>query len=261
MPLMAGKRGGYHGPSKGKREVPAKVDPPCGHNDWDNVRIKKGNHSLRCRVCQSQWRVHHSCFSRCIPFLKGRCELGASCPNVHLNQYKEGLADRRKRFGDVVLTGVPEKILSSHGIEPETTPPMDLNSTVPQAPVPLILPKPVGGEPLQRNTSNVSMQSAVSLPSTNSISLHSRSSTVSLQSPSHVYYQQAVSSSALSALAAQMTAMRIVNTSPSPPVTDPAVDDNEGVMQLTDEDLDLMISNLEKRNSQQGTHAFLPYTP
>ena len=89
---------------------------PCGHNTWDNVRIKKGNHSLRCRLCQKQWKVHHSFFTRCNLFLKGRCDLGASCSQVHVYQYKEGLKERRGRFGDGVLEGVPVKILEGHGM-------------------------------------------------------------------------------------------------------------------------------------------------
>eukprot|EP01064_Diplonema_japonicum_P005034 TRINITY_DN1333_c13_g1_i1.p1 TRINITY_DN1333_c13_g1~~TRINITY_DN1333_c13_g1_i1.p1 ORF type:complete len:279 (+),score=55.25 TRINITY_DN1333_c13_g1_i1:77-838(+) len=223
-----------------KKDLPIKHEQPCLHNDWDNVRIKKGNHSLRCRECQAQWRVHHSYFTRCIPFLKGRCDLGMKCPNVHLNQYKEGLEERRKRFGDTVLTGVPGKILCSHGIEGEGE---ELNATLPQSQhPPLVAPS----KSLQRNLSNVSVQSLQSLPST--MSLHSRGSNVSSSvcSPSN-YYAQAASSSVLSV----QTLYKSPTRTPSPPVTDPLEDDddNEGVMQLTDEDLDMMIKKLEKRGS------------
>ena len=130
-----------HRNHKKSKETPANQVAPCKHNNWDNVRIKKGNHSLRCRTCQEQWRVHHSFFSRCVPFYKGKCELGARCPNVHIHQYKEGLKDRRERFGDKVLYGVPEKILGAHGIaeaEQTTTQPLlplqdniNLNNTAP----------------------------------------------------------------------------------------------------------------------------------
>eukprot|EP00662_Eupelagonemidae_sp_cell21_P049952 gene49952-28589_t len=30
--------------------------PPCGHNNWDNHRAKRGWCVLRCRMCRAQWK-------------------------------------------------------------------------------------------------------------------------------------------------------------------------------------------------------------
>ena len=100
-----------------KRIAPAKAMPrPCQHNEWDNVRIKKGTHSLRCRVCQHQWKVGHASISRCSAFAQSSCRLGSSCRFVHIHQFKESLRQRSARFGEAVLENVPSKVLEGHGI-------------------------------------------------------------------------------------------------------------------------------------------------
>eukprot|EP00754_Rhynchopus_humris_P028055 Rhum_TRINITY_DN15126_c0_g2::Rhum_TRINITY_DN15126_c0_g2_i1::g.139888::m.139888 len=104
-----------------KRPPAVKCDgeSPCDHNDWDNVRIKKGNHSLRCRVCQKQWKVHHSLFQRCPVFVQGLCDKNQACGFVHIHQFKESLKDRNSRFGGDVLSRVSPKVLGEHGMTAE----------------------------------------------------------------------------------------------------------------------------------------------
>ena len=79
---------------------------PCPHNSWDNVRIKAGISTLRCRECQKQWRVHHSGFIRCREFTEGGCSV-ENCPDLHIFRYKETLVERKRRFGNAVLSGAP----------------------------------------------------------------------------------------------------------------------------------------------------------
>ena len=53
---------------------PAEMTRPCTHNDWDDVRTRKGAKILRCRVCQSKWKLPSARVPRCSPFLSGHCE-------------------------------------------------------------------------------------------------------------------------------------------------------------------------------------------
>ena len=99
------------------RKTPPPPAPtcPCDHNSWDNVRIKKGINALRCRVCQVQWRLHHSQFTRCKKFndnTNGGCS--GECFDLHIHQFKETLAARKERFGNTVLNGVPLQIKCKH---------------------------------------------------------------------------------------------------------------------------------------------------
>ena len=83
----------------------------CEHNSWDNVRVGKGNKmmTLRCRVCQSQWRAHVDDVwenLRCEAFTAdAKCQKGDSCPKVHLHFRKEGLKQRMERFGTEIFRG------------------------------------------------------------------------------------------------------------------------------------------------------------
>eukprot|EP01060_Flectonema_neradi_P008079 TRINITY_DN15769_c0_g2_i1.p1 TRINITY_DN15769_c0_g2~~TRINITY_DN15769_c0_g2_i1.p1 ORF type:complete len:338 (+),score=61.45 TRINITY_DN15769_c0_g2_i1:79-1014(+) len=83
----------------------------CEHNSWDNVRVGKGNKmmTLRCRVCQSQWRAHVDDVwenLRCEAFTAdAKCPKGDSCPKVHLHFRKEGLKQRMERFGTEIFRG------------------------------------------------------------------------------------------------------------------------------------------------------------
>eukprot|EP00754_Rhynchopus_humris_P017737 Rhum_TRINITY_DN14583_c22_g1::Rhum_TRINITY_DN14583_c22_g1_i1::g.101367::m.101367 len=84
---------------------------PCKHNNWDNVRInRRGEVTLRCRHCQSQWRVKSEQVVRCPAFQCRRCNLGEACTSLHINPSKLSLADRAALFGDSVLERVPENV-------------------------------------------------------------------------------------------------------------------------------------------------------
>eukprot|EP00755_Sulcionema_specki_P032191 Sspe_Gene.19628::Locus_7166_Transcript_1_1_Confidence_1.000_Length_1406::g.19628::m.19628 len=91
--------------------------PPCSHNSWDNVRIKKGAATLRCRECQHLWRAQQNHLDRCPNFLNNSCLRGSECTKVHIHQYKESLKDRFERFGHKVLERVPRVVQQQHGIE------------------------------------------------------------------------------------------------------------------------------------------------
>eukprot|EP00755_Sulcionema_specki_P014886 Sspe_Gene.57898::Locus_31764_Transcript_1_1_Confidence_1.000_Length_587::g.57898::m.57898 len=87
--------------------------PPCAHNNWDDVRQRKGVKMLRCRECNILWkwprgtRRGGSAIQRCIPFLNGECLVGKDCPLIHVWRRKVLLPDRVKSFGPHVLEGVP----------------------------------------------------------------------------------------------------------------------------------------------------------
>eukprot|EP00756_Hemistasia_phaeocysticola_P008200 Hpha_TRINITY_DN14535_c1_g1::TRINITY_DN14535_c1_g1_i2::g.46749::m.46749 len=81
---------------------------PCPHNAWDNVRIKHGMSTLRCRICQCKWRLHFSQLTRCQDFRRGTCK--NECPYVHVHQFKETLESRHERFGKAVLDRVPKDV-------------------------------------------------------------------------------------------------------------------------------------------------------
>ena len=84
------------GPSGGFSGQPDAVSSskPCGHNSWDNVRTKKGNVFLRCRVCDCQWRLPVDSVTRCTAFNDKTCNLGEDCPKLHLHTRKLSLAQR-----------------------------------------------------------------------------------------------------------------------------------------------------------------------
>eukprot|EP00755_Sulcionema_specki_P029691 Sspe_Gene.1943::Locus_653_Transcript_1_1_Confidence_1.000_Length_1340::g.1943::m.1943 len=82
---------------------------PCEHNDWDNVRVKKGVMMLRCRKCQAPWKclADYAMEEKCQEFSKGNCHLGPNCLKLHLNMRKESLLHRVIHFGSNVLDKVP----------------------------------------------------------------------------------------------------------------------------------------------------------
>eukprot|EP01064_Diplonema_japonicum_P036601 TRINITY_DN829_c0_g4_i2.p1 TRINITY_DN829_c0_g4~~TRINITY_DN829_c0_g4_i2.p1 ORF type:complete len:301 (+),score=50.51 TRINITY_DN829_c0_g4_i2:62-964(+) len=68
---------------------PASYERPCHHNSWDSVRVKRNWCLLRCRYCQSQWRLAPGSFSKCTKYTsKAGCSLASNCPNIHLNVKK-----------------------------------------------------------------------------------------------------------------------------------------------------------------------------
>ncbi|KAJ9461076.1 hypothetical protein DIPPA_29200 [Diplonema papillatum] len=62
--------------------------PRCDHNDWDNVRVKKGTIMLRCRTCKDQWKTGNKGLLKCSAFYSGGCKLGNRCSFIHIHRYK-----------------------------------------------------------------------------------------------------------------------------------------------------------------------------
>ena len=86
---------------------------PCDHNTWDNVRARKGAVTLRCRTCQSQWRVLLQSVRRCPHFDTGRCNKAGQCAKLHVFRSKQSLNQRVQSFGDQVLNRVPAHVRPS----------------------------------------------------------------------------------------------------------------------------------------------------
>ena len=68
--------------------------PDCGHNDWDNLRVKNGKTHLRCRVCDVKKRTKAT-HEKCVLFPKGKCE-DPACTLLHIHAYKS--EDKEKEF-------------------------------------------------------------------------------------------------------------------------------------------------------------------
>ncbi|KAJ9449152.1 hypothetical protein DIPPA_24443 [Diplonema papillatum] len=81
--------------------------PTCVHNSWDNVRIMKGQVTLRCRDCQSQWRTPADGAwrrSKCLLFNTSRgCSDGVSCAKLHVHPKKQSLTERADNLDTRVL--------------------------------------------------------------------------------------------------------------------------------------------------------------
>eukprot|EP01063_Lacrimia_lanifica_P002565 TRINITY_DN11353_c0_g1_i3.p1 TRINITY_DN11353_c0_g1~~TRINITY_DN11353_c0_g1_i3.p1 ORF type:complete len:507 (+),score=146.24 TRINITY_DN11353_c0_g1_i3:121-1521(+) len=71
---------------------------PCSHNSWDNVRIKRGWAILRCRICQSQWRLRPTAIPHCPDFARGAgcCPRGTECSQLHVHRTREQSSDAKK---------------------------------------------------------------------------------------------------------------------------------------------------------------------
>eukprot|EP01059_Diplonema_ambulator_P011103 TRINITY_DN21071_c0_g1_i1.p1 TRINITY_DN21071_c0_g1~~TRINITY_DN21071_c0_g1_i1.p1 ORF type:complete len:326 (+),score=98.20 TRINITY_DN21071_c0_g1_i1:42-980(+) len=102
-----------YGVKQGKMKAKVNSRCPCPHNSWDNVRAKKGGATLRCRVCQTQWKTSLSELTRCNAFIKGQCVLERNCPNVHVHGKKQSLSERVDRFGAGVLVRVPKHVAAA----------------------------------------------------------------------------------------------------------------------------------------------------
>ncbi|KAJ9461101.1 hypothetical protein DIPPA_02401 [Diplonema papillatum] len=129
---------GASGSSGETREAdrPGMPRPNCGHNSWDNVRVIKGQVTLRCRVCQVQWRTHVDAVWRkrkCGFFnTASGCNQGHACAKLHLHPKKQSLTVRYETHGEQVLTQVPTEVIPGdvhvHGKVSECNPP-GLDST------------------------------------------------------------------------------------------------------------------------------------
>eukprot|EP01059_Diplonema_ambulator_P033101 TRINITY_DN6780_c0_g1_i2.p1 TRINITY_DN6780_c0_g1~~TRINITY_DN6780_c0_g1_i2.p1 ORF type:complete len:164 (+),score=28.59 TRINITY_DN6780_c0_g1_i2:59-550(+) len=83
---------------------------PCLHNDWDDVRTRKGLKVLRCRICQERWKLPSRSLNRCMAFLHDCCEDGPTCGLIHVRKKKCNIGERYDLFGDSVLKGVARSI-------------------------------------------------------------------------------------------------------------------------------------------------------
>eukprot|EP01062_Namystynia_karyoxenos_P054453 TRINITY_DN4485_c1_g2_i1.p1 TRINITY_DN4485_c1_g2~~TRINITY_DN4485_c1_g2_i1.p1 ORF type:complete len:526 (+),score=152.00 TRINITY_DN4485_c1_g2_i1:86-1579(+) len=63
---------------------------PCRHNNWDNVRTKKGKFTLRCRECDATHRIRCAALSsiKCRAHWLGVCPNSSSCPALHVHKFK-----------------------------------------------------------------------------------------------------------------------------------------------------------------------------
>eukprot|EP01065_Artemidia_motanka_P025398 TRINITY_DN30402_c0_g1_i1.p1 TRINITY_DN30402_c0_g1~~TRINITY_DN30402_c0_g1_i1.p1 ORF type:complete len:300 (+),score=50.06 TRINITY_DN30402_c0_g1_i1:56-955(+) len=71
-------------------EAPPSLQPPCGHNLWDDVGMRKGRKNLRCAYCRRTWKLPRGVSRaerRCVQFLRrGCCAEGDGCPLVHVRR-------------------------------------------------------------------------------------------------------------------------------------------------------------------------------
>eukprot|EP01064_Diplonema_japonicum_P038652 TRINITY_DN942_c1_g1_i1.p1 TRINITY_DN942_c1_g1~~TRINITY_DN942_c1_g1_i1.p1 ORF type:complete len:178 (+),score=50.54 TRINITY_DN942_c1_g1_i1:57-536(+) len=79
---------------------------PCDHNDWDDVRTRKGYKVLRCRECQQRWKIPSTNVPRCMAFFNDCCLKDVHCEYLHVRRKKNSIIERFQRFGEKVLEGV-----------------------------------------------------------------------------------------------------------------------------------------------------------
>eukprot|EP01063_Lacrimia_lanifica_P035601 TRINITY_DN6840_c0_g2_i1.p1 TRINITY_DN6840_c0_g2~~TRINITY_DN6840_c0_g2_i1.p1 ORF type:complete len:631 (+),score=202.69 TRINITY_DN6840_c0_g2_i1:171-2063(+) len=99
-------------PAVAARNMLEHPPPPCAHNNWDNVRVKRGFFGLRCRDCSSNWKVPIKMVVKCPAFFNGYCPHGATCPLPHIHRYKNPEKERTKARG---LAGQPHRSPDAHG--------------------------------------------------------------------------------------------------------------------------------------------------
>eukprot|EP01064_Diplonema_japonicum_P035816 TRINITY_DN786_c1_g1_i1.p1 TRINITY_DN786_c1_g1~~TRINITY_DN786_c1_g1_i1.p1 ORF type:complete len:228 (+),score=14.43 TRINITY_DN786_c1_g1_i1:177-860(+) len=90
--------------------------PPrcCRVNSFDNVRVMRGQMTIRCRVCEKKIRaqVEKVKIWKCETFWsKGCCEKGDDCYMLHLHFRKRSLKERVDAHGPRVL----DPVLRAHG--------------------------------------------------------------------------------------------------------------------------------------------------
>ena len=69
--------------------------PPCKHNQWDNLRAKKDQVSLRCRLCSVEWKSRTLRERKCPDFNKGTCPQGEMCELIHVYRFKPRVSGRK----------------------------------------------------------------------------------------------------------------------------------------------------------------------
>eukprot|EP01064_Diplonema_japonicum_P039486 TRINITY_DN990_c3_g1_i1.p1 TRINITY_DN990_c3_g1~~TRINITY_DN990_c3_g1_i1.p1 ORF type:complete len:226 (+),score=38.04 TRINITY_DN990_c3_g1_i1:80-679(+) len=83
--------------------------PCCDHNDWDNVRVNKKVMTLRCRVCQKQWRMRVEVVWntwKCEVYSSNNGKCHSDCKKLHINYRKQNLETRFQIHGQVVIDHV-----------------------------------------------------------------------------------------------------------------------------------------------------------
>lgn len=66
--------------------------PPCGHNNWDNLRAKNSVVTLCCRDCQQKWKQVFPIADLCPEFHQSAtCAFGPHCPMLHVHRFKSVL--------------------------------------------------------------------------------------------------------------------------------------------------------------------------
>eukprot|EP01063_Lacrimia_lanifica_P034932 TRINITY_DN6558_c5_g1_i1.p2 TRINITY_DN6558_c5_g1~~TRINITY_DN6558_c5_g1_i1.p2 ORF type:complete len:572 (+),score=227.54 TRINITY_DN6558_c5_g1_i1:68-1783(+) len=93
------------------------VHRPCLHNDWDDVRTRKGSKILRCRLCQRKWKLASSTVPRCASFLQNICPNGLQCAFLHVHKKKSHAAE------GMPIECAPACGTLPVGTTPEPTPP------------------------------------------------------------------------------------------------------------------------------------------
>eukprot|EP01062_Namystynia_karyoxenos_P000037 TRINITY_DN1000_c0_g1_i10.p1 TRINITY_DN1000_c0_g1~~TRINITY_DN1000_c0_g1_i10.p1 ORF type:complete len:498 (+),score=77.19 TRINITY_DN1000_c0_g1_i10:113-1495(+) len=122
---------------------------PCGHNDWDNVRMKNMVTCLRCRVCQGIWHLTQCKRQGCVDFSKGRCQQGDLCPALHVHRRKMRVEERYSKFGsDLITNRIARAALQAgaHGPHeqqdyPGPAPQADFPGSAPQSDCPASAPQ------------------------------------------------------------------------------------------------------------------------
>eukprot|EP01059_Diplonema_ambulator_P004576 TRINITY_DN14299_c0_g1_i1.p1 TRINITY_DN14299_c0_g1~~TRINITY_DN14299_c0_g1_i1.p1 ORF type:complete len:226 (+),score=44.49 TRINITY_DN14299_c0_g1_i1:70-678(+) len=88
----------------------ARVPPRCcAVNSFDNVRVMRGQMTIRCRMCERKLRVQVERVKawKCESFWsKGECENGDRCELLHLHFRKRNLKERVEVHGSQVLEPV-----------------------------------------------------------------------------------------------------------------------------------------------------------
>ena len=94
---------------------PSTLRMPCDHNSWDNVRVKRGVATLRCRMCREQWRRPRDSPANCEDFPD--CADGAACDKLHVHIFKK--TKEHPCVADPVQPGpvarVPDQPLAAYG--------------------------------------------------------------------------------------------------------------------------------------------------
>eukprot|EP01061_Rhynchopus_euleeides_P047790 TRINITY_DN9827_c0_g1_i1.p1 TRINITY_DN9827_c0_g1~~TRINITY_DN9827_c0_g1_i1.p1 ORF type:complete len:216 (+),score=49.33 TRINITY_DN9827_c0_g1_i1:569-1216(+) len=126
--------------------------PTCCHNNWDNLRVKKGVMHLNCRQCNSRWRsrVEDMKNRKCRAFPKGCCPNNDMCDKLHVHAYKsEGKEQRhldrcaaRRQTSSPAPTTAASSGTPASSLSPASTPPAGpqspmYTSYVPPQPLPV----------------------------------------------------------------------------------------------------------------------------